>query len=155
MKKFFLSCLTVALISIYSIAWAEADLSLDDTQKLINNWLNAAKESNITKDGNSAKYGDFLAPEFVIIHSDGMIRNKTQSMEYVKKDLHLKSFELNNFKITKSGDIIIVTYTNKASEIIDNKHTSNEPKPRMTILQKQGDRWLILAHADLDPLNNE
>ncbi len=88
-----------------------------------------------------------IAPEFQSVHSDGP-RNKSGELELIK-NLKLNHFSLSNFKITRHGDTLIITYTASASETIDERYLSHKPKPRMSIWQKKHDQWQIIAHANL------
>lgn len=93
-----------------------------------------------------------IAPEFQSIHPDGS-RNKTGELELIK-NLNLRHFSLSNFKITESGDMLIVTYLVSAPETIDERRLSSKPAPRMSIWKKKDGQWQWIAHANLHPMKN-
>ena len=88
-----------------------------------------------------------IAPEFQSIHSDGP-RNKSGELELIK-NLKLSKFSLTDFKITQQDNILIITYSVSAPEVIDEHHLSRTPTPRMSIWKKNHDHWQIIAHANL------
>ena len=144
MKKILLRSSIILLLLVCANVSAEKNSNFSDAEKLINNWFSAMIE------GNTDKAKDMLAPEFIGLDEEGIARNK-QAM--LSKKMRLKSYKLTDFQFSQSGDIIIVTYKNTGTEeMVGNQVTLNKPTPRMTILQKQGDKWLIVAHANLAPI---
>jgi len=112
---------------------------------VIENWFAAMKTNQVDQAAS------FLAPQFVSLHTDGIVRNKTGEVALIR-NLHMKNYHLTNFKFSTSGDIIIVTYQDKGSEQIDNQSIDSKPAGRMAVLQKQGNQWLIVAYANLDQI---
>lgn len=128
----FLFCVTAV--------WAD---NFKDAQSLIENWFAAMKNKQYTEAEN------YLAPEFISLHTDGITRNKKQEMALIKK-LDMTSYNLSNFKFSRSGDNIVVTYQDKGIEKIDNKEINAKKAGRLAVLQNQNGKWLILAYANLD-----
>ena len=147
MKKLIFATLTFVFLSFFANAWAQTADDNQSAQTLIQNWFSALKA------GDSTKAAAFLAPQFVSIHTDGIIRNKAQEMDLIKR-LHMKSFDLTNFSFSQSGDVMIVTYVDKGDEMIDNKLISPKATGRMAILQKQNGQWVILAYANTVPIGH-
>lgn len=145
MKKWILTSLTCILLAVCTNVFAKTNPDFKTAQSIIQNWFAAIKENQINKAAS------FLAPQFTSIHTDGMVRNKAQEIELIK-NLHMKDYNLTNFKFIQSADAIIVTYKDKGSEQIDNKPIGPEAAGRMAVLQKQGKKWLILAYANLDQI---
>jgi hypothetical protein len=142
MKKWILASLAFIFLGFYSSAWAKnADFTA--AQDIIENWFAAMKNNQVDKAGN------FLAPQFTSIHTDGLVRNKEQELILIK-NLHMTQFKLSDFKFVQSGDTMVVTYKDEGSEMIDNKPVMTKPAGRMAVMQKQNDKWLILAYANLD-----
>lgn len=147
MKKLILSTALVFL-SFFSLAWAQDSTDSQSAQTLIQNWFAALKSGDVNKAAS------FLSPQFVSIHTDGVVRNKSEEIELIKR-LQMKSYNLSNFKTVPSGDVVVVTYIDQGEELIDNKLISPKPAGRMAILQKQNGQWLILAYANTVPIGQQ
>lgn len=91
-----------------------------------------------------------LAPCFQSAHSDGA-RDRAQEMALLKK-LNLGSYKLADFKTTRQGKIVVVSYTVSAAETIDGGRTNKRPAPRLTVFSYDKTTWQLLAHANLKPL---
>lgn len=138
-------CLLLSLLFVSLNTWA---LSSDEktAQATIESWFAAMKNDDYSKAAS------FLSPQFVSVHTDKIVRNKTQEIELIKK-LDLKSYQLTNFKFSRSGDAIVVTYNDNTIEKIDNEPVAHGAAGRMAVLQKkEKEKWIILAYANLDPI---
>lgn len=144
MKKGIFAVVAVILLSCFSSVWANHDSS--SAKSVIENWFAAMKS------GDENKAGSYLSSKFVSIHTDGMVRDKSQEMKLIK-NLNMKEYDLTDFNFTQSGDVIVVTYKDKGVEKIDNKPIADKAAGRMAVLQKQNGKWLILAYANLDQLS--
>lgn len=91
-----------------------------------------------------------ISPDFQSIHSDGA-RNDKEELRLIK-NLNLGKYTLSDFKITERGSTIIITYMVAAEETIDQKRMPKNPMPRMSVWQKNGEKWEWIAHANLDPI---
>lgn len=134
-----------ATLALFSNAWAQTNNDFDNAQHVIENWFSDMKAANTDK---AAQY---LAPTFVSIHTDGIVRNKDQEIQLIK-NLHMKDYHLTNFQFTQSGPSVVVTFKDTTNEKIDGKEISNKPAGRMAVLQKQNDKWIIIAYANLDDI---
>lgn len=139
-----ISILFAMMLLISSDIYAK-DESFAKAQQLIQSWFQAMQQKNIDMAAS------FLAPEFVSIHTDGIVRNKEGEVKLIK-DLNMKQYKLTDFKFSQSGNIIVVTYKDAGVEKIDNKPIATKPAGRMAVLQKQDDKWLIVAYANLDTI---
>lgn len=142
MKQWIVTSITILALGFASNIYANDN---DKAQQIIESWFMAMKDKQYDK------AADFLAPEFVSIHTDGKVRNKDEEMALIKK-LNMKSFNLNNFKFSDSDDIIIVTFKDYGSEKIDNKNIAKKNAGRMAVLQEHKDTWKIVAYANLDKI---
>jgi hypothetical protein len=142
MKQWIVTSITIIALGFASNIYANDN---DKAQKVIEAWFTAMEN----KQYDTA--ADFLASEFVSIHTDGIVRDKDQEIALIKK-LNMKSFNLNNFKFSESDDIIIVTFKDEGSEKIDNKNIGKKNAGRMAVLQEQKDTWKIVAYANLDTI---
>lgn len=127
-----------------SSAWANTDTKA--AQGVIENWFKAMKEDNQTQ------AAEYLAPGFVSIHTDGIVRNKSEEMDLIK-NLHMKDYQLTAFKFSNNNkDIIVVTFKDAGNEKIDNKPIADKAAGRMAVLQKDKGKWMIIAYANLDEI---
>lgn len=134
----------VSLLGIFfSTAAFASNHEFKASQGIIENWFAAMKEQNLEK---AASY---LAPQFVSMHTDGSTRNKAGEVALIK-NLNMTAYKLTDFKFSKSGDVIVVTFKDKGIEKIDDKKIGAKAAGRMAVFQKQGDKWLIVAYANLD-----
>jgi hypothetical protein len=144
MKKWIFTLFTFVFLSSMTSAWAGSDDQA--AQATIENWFTAMKN------GQMDKASEFLAPEFVSIHTDGIVRNKEQEMKLIK-NLNMKDYQLSNFKFSQSDNTMVVTYMDKTTEKIDNKSVGKAAAGRMAVLQKKNDKWIIIAYANLDKIS--
>lgn len=142
MKKWILLCATLISFALFNFSYA-AENTDSMAKNLIENWFTAMKNHDLEKAGS------YLAPQFMSIHTDGKVRNKSEEMMLIK-NLNMQSYHLTNFKFAQSDNCIVVTYKDQGSEKIDNTNIDTRPAGRMAMLQKQGDKWLILAYANMD-----
>lgn len=143
MRKWILVCVSFVMVSFSLSVWATGDHDYQTAQATIQNWFAAMKDDQLDKAAS------FLSPQFVSIHTDRIVRDKQQEMNLIKK-LQMKQYLLSNFKFSRSGDAIVVTYFDQGAEKIDNEPIAPKAAGRMAVLQKKGDKWLILAYANLD-----
>lgn len=89
-----------------------------------------------------------MMPEgFQSIHQDGA---RTRSEEIaLMNNLHMGSISINDVVTTRSGKVLVVTYTVAALETIDGEKLSKSPAPRMSVFQETAHGWLWIAHANL------
>lgn len=53
-----------------------------------------------------------------------------------------------NWKVTREGPTVIVTYDLAISEVLDGKRTDGAPAPRMTVFLMTSKGWQVIAHAN-------
>lgn len=141
MKRILL-IITCLFLSTFSAAWASDN---EAAKQVIENWFAAMKNQQIDQ------AADYLAPQFVSIHTDGMVRDKKEEVKLMKK-LDMKDYKLTDFRFSNSDDTVVVTYKDKGAEKIDNKSIAPKATGRMAVLQKEHDKWLIIAYANLDQI---
>lgn len=146
MKKWMIVVLTLLTFSFASLnaACSGADANAK-VKNNIENWFAAMKSKQWDQ---AAK---FLAPQFVSLHTDGIPRNKAQEMALIRK-LNMQSYQLSNFTFTQSGDLIVATFKDNGQETIDDKPIGAGAAGRLAVLQRQKDKWLIIAYANMDTI---
>jgi hypothetical protein len=88
-----------------------------------------------------------LAAGFQSVHQDGA-RDRDAELALLQQ-LQLRDYELADFKVTRQADLLIVTYSVAAQEMIDGQPVSQEPSYRLTVFIPDGEHWQLLAHANL------
>ena len=95
--------------------------------------------------GDPAKVDQVLAPEFQILRSDGTSYDKVSYLGALPK--HKARATTSNLKVTGHDGVIVVTYTSKIDQTIGGQPVQ-AVSPRLSVFHKEGDRWLIVAHAN-------
>lgn len=91
-----------------------------------------------------------IATGFQSVHEDGA-RDREGELRLIK-NLNISDYDLADFKVTQSGDAIMVTYRVSTQETIDKTQLSPEGSPRLSVWQKTGTGWQWVAHANLEPI---
>ncbi len=91
-----------------------------------------------------------FAEGFQSIHEFGA-NNAKEELKLIK-GLKLGKYTLSDFKVSRNGDVLIVTYFVSVAETIEGKSLPKKPSPRMSIFVKNNNTWKWLAHANLRAL---
>jgi ketosteroid isomerase-like protein len=95
--------------------------------------------------GDPAKVEQVLGPEFQILRADGKAHDKAGYLTALPN--HKVRPASSNLKFTGHDDVMVVTYTVTSNQTIDGKAVE-AVAPRLSVFHKEGDRWLIVAHAN-------
>ena len=120
-------------------AIADAAVSEAEAQGAIDGFLDALFS------GDVAKVDQVLAREFQILRSDGKSYDKVSYLGALPK--HNVRATTSNLKVTGHDGVIVVTYTSKIDQTIGGQPVQ-AVSPRLSVFHKEGDRWLIVAHAN-------
>lgn len=127
MKKGIL--LIISLFFITTSVWAgEADQKA--ARQVIENWFASMQEADVMKAST------YLSPQFVSIHTDGIVRDKEQELNLIK-NLHMKKYQLTNFQFSEINNTIVVTYKDKGAEKIDDRSIGAGAAGRMAVFKKK------------------
>ncbi len=99
------------------------------------------------KSGNVTAIEAMISPAFQSVHQDGA-RDRDQEIELIR-NLKMGTLALGDFKESREGNVLVVTYTVSTEEMIDGKRFSGEPTWRLTVFQKTEQGWRWVAHANL------
>ena len=99
------------------------------------------------KSGNVTSIEAMISPAFQSAHQDGA-RDRDQEIELIR-NLKMGTFSLGDFKESREGDVLVVTYTVSTEETIDGNRLDREPARRLSVFQKTEKGWLWVAHANL------
>ena len=141
-----LSILSIAIFGILLLSCGNqqgASLS-DHGEKIVRElWKNM-------KSGNITEIEDMLDKGFQSVHQDGS-RGYDEEIELIK-GLNMSEYTLNDFKVTKTGPVIIVTYFVTVQETIDNLRLEERRSSRLSAFIKRGKGYKWFAHANLNPI---
>jgi ketosteroid isomerase-like protein len=86
-----------------------------------------------------------LAPEFQILRANGVGYDRKG---YLASELPaIDKWRLEDVVATASGDLLVVRYWLVINQTIDGTPTAQRA-PRLTVFRRDGDRWLVVAHAN-------
>jgi ketosteroid isomerase-like protein len=112
----------------------------------LNNWI------AVVASGDTERLDTLLAPEFQIQRADGIGYDREA---YLASELpQITSVPvIDDLVVMINDDVAVARYVLTIDETIAG--TAVRPiAPRMTILRRDGDRWLIVAHANFgNPVN--
>ena len=93
-----------------------------------------------------------IAPEFQSVHEDGM-RDREKEIKLIKC-LNLGDYSLSDFKSTKNGPVIVVSYSASVEETIEGQHLSTKPSERLSVWLKTEKGWQWITHANLNRMRH-
>ena len=100
-----------------------------------------------TRNHNFADLRKFLSPAFQVQRADGTRQTKAQ---YFANFPQVISFKLRNFRVTSTGNSIVVSYQANAFEIINNKKFRSGFEPRLSVFVKGSAGWQLVAHSNFN-----
>lgn len=136
--------LTISLLVLSAFVVARLFAATPDGEKMERQMWTDMKAKNWTS--LEAK----IAPGFQSVHPDGA-RDRAAEIALIK-GLNLGPYTLKDFKVTRSGDQLIVTYWISVMETVDGKQLSSKPAMRQSVWAKSRAGWQWIAHANLNPL---
>ena len=118
---------------------AQAAVSEAEAQGAIDSFLEAVFS------GDPAKVDQVLAPELQILRSDGKSDDKVSYLGALPK--HKERPATSRLKVTGHGSVFVATYSIKTDQTIGGRPVE-AISPRLSVFRKEGNRWLIAAHAN-------
>jgi len=141
MKKWQVLSAALALLLVAGVALAEEP----DFVKLENQMWTYARD----KKWSELKAG--LSTAYQSINEHGSIELKA-ALEALG-EMNLSDFVLSDFKITRSGPVVVVSYYAQVAETIDGKRFQRDRAPRMSIWLQTDQGWVTIAHANFNALD--
>jgi ketosteroid isomerase-like protein len=92
----------------------------------------------------------FVAPGFQSLHEDGA-RDWTEERKLVA-ELKLTPYVLFDYKVTRSGDVLVVSYQCKVGETIEDARLAMASTPRLDVFQQTPAGWKLLSHVNVRKL---
>mgnify|MGYP001817205181 FL=1 len=138
--------LALATTAMPALAQAEDPAALGT--QLVEEFLDILKQPEAEK---QALLADFLADEFQIVRSNGVVLDKGG---YVERPATVNEVELSDALATRSGDVLVISYTLSVDEVLDGVETVTVA-PRLSVFHLGDDgEWQIAAHANFGALEN-
>jgi len=142
-------------LSFITISQAKCPIPLSDKEAIniakhaMNEWFSAVEKGKIKK------VKALLAPQFVILHSQGAPMTRTQELQLLT-GFQLGGYHFSDFCAMRIDNTIIATFSSKTfKEDVSKTHLSflNKYKAyRMLVMKKIKGQWLIVAYANTNPI---
>lgn len=88
-----------------------------------------------------------LSPAFQLVRADGSAANKSA---YLADPATISDFELSNFYVTRSGDILVASFDGTTQETVNGAPYKTTAAPRFAVMQQEGNVWRIIAQANFN-----
>ena len=102
------------------------------------------------RDKNWDKLEAGLAPGYQSVDQHSAIGLKA-ALAALKK-MNLSDVTLSDFKVTRTGPAVVVSYKAQLAETIDGKRVPRQTAPRVSVWVKTDKGWLTIMHANCNPL---
>lgn len=99
--------------------------------------------------GDPERVAEVLAPEYQILRSDGTGHDKASYLKALPKH-HVQS-TFSEILATGNGTVMVLRYRIETDQTVDGKSVKGV-SPRLSVFRKEGNRWLMSAHANFAPL---
>ncbi|MGM0439540.1 MAG: DUF4440 domain-containing protein [Chlamydiota bacterium] len=142
MKKLWLLVFLGSLVFSKSLL---AQQGGDDDQLLGKNLVE--KFWQYAKDDNAEEFQQMISPAFQSVYALGGL-NRAEFIEHFEK-IAVGDYDIWDFKITRLGPTLIVSYYVLAQETISQQELPLVPTPKMTVFQENDQGWQAIAHANL------
>lgn len=139
----------VALAGIVAIAASATNaagagaISPEEALKALDPWADALFT------GDPVEVDKVLAPEFQILRSDGGGHDKESYLKLLPQQRVRSKFS--DIVATGTGDLMVLRYRIDTDQTIEGKEVKGI-SPRLSVFRREGDRWLICAHANFAAL---
>jgi hypothetical protein len=94
-----------------------------------------------------AALDQFVAPGFQSLHEDGA-RDWPQERLLIA-ELKLTPYMLFDYKVTRHGDVLLVTYQCKVGETLGDARLAKVSTPRLDVFQLMAGEWRLLSHVNV------
>ena len=134
-----------AMIALTGGEAAASGVAASEAQALeaLNPWADALFS------GDPAAIERVLAPEYQIVRSDGTGYGKEDYLCVLPKQTVRSQFH--DIVATAHGDIMVIRYIIVTEQTIENQ-VVEAVSPRLSVFRREGDTWLIAAHANFAKL---
>ncbi|GIK75594.1 MAG: hypothetical protein BroJett021_45820 [Chloroflexota bacterium] len=121
---------------VVAVNTADDDLALGE--QLVRQFLDALR------DGDADAMKALLSPAFQIMNAVG---ERFSASDYGDNLAVFAAYEVDNLKVTRSGDILVATYALRTS-LTKNISKFAPPAPHLSVFQQSDGAWKVVAHAN-------
>lgn len=111
-----------------------------EAKKAVESWANAVAS------GNAQIVRGYLAPEFQILRSDGKAYDAEQYLAGGMSKIE-SVISVQDVVATAHANLMVVRYVISLKASADGE-TMQQSAPRLTVFRREGDHWLVVAHAN-------
>jgi len=149
----------VALASVAAITFAampatSASAAPAQTQRGVKQVATALvnKMWTLAENNDGAGLQTFINREFQAQDADQPRWNKRQFIDVLVNKEDLSDYTLSDLRATRSGNTIVVTYSAAATQVVNGKQLSGDPKPRMTVFVKspRTKDYTVISHSSFN-----
>lgn len=98
--------------------------------------------------GDKEQLAAMLAPNFQLLRSSGEVFDANS---YPAIAPVYEAYVLDNFSVTRAGDVLVATYTAQTDATVDGSESLGAAAPRLTVFQQIDGEWKLTAHANFGP----
>jgi hypothetical protein len=132
-----------ALAAGISVAGAAEALTEEQAHAALDPWIDAIMT------GDPAAVDKVIAPEYQILRADGSGHDKAGYLKALPK--HNTKTTFSDIIATGNDTVMVIRYRIETDQVVEGK-TVKGVSPRLSVFRKEGDRWLLSAHANFAPL---
>jgi hypothetical protein len=140
-----MAALAAMTLLVTDAAAAAGQISKEEALKALDPWADALFS------GDPAKVDKVLAPEYQILRSNGKGHDKASYLKALPKQKARSKFS--DIIATGNGDIMVLRYRVESDQMIEGKDVKGI-SPRLSVFRREGDRWLMCAHANFAALGS-
>ena len=139
----------IALLGVSAFAAQAAgaadavQMSTEDALKVLDPWLDAV----VT--GDHVVVEKVLAPEYQTLRSNGIGHDKASYLKSLPRQRVRPIFS--DIVATGTAGVMVIRYRIETDQTIEGKEVKGV-SPRLSVFRREGDRWLISAHANFAQL---
>ena len=100
-------------------------------------------------DKDSAGLEAFLSPAFTLQRADGSSADKA---DFIQRPADVVEFTISGLTATQAGNVIVARYMADVVGTTNGRPYSPGPAPRLSVFLWDGTDWLLVAHANFNPL---
>jgi hypothetical protein len=149
-----LACVLTLTVALFGQAGAASAGSLPVTSSNVDKVATALVNRMWTLAQNNDRNGlrKFINRQFQAQDADQPRWNKRQFINVLVNKEDLTSYTLSDLRATRSGNTIVVTYTAAASQIVNGKPLSGDPKPRLTVFVQSPTthKYTAISHSSFN-----
>lgn len=100
-------------------------------------------------EGDPARVAETLAPEFQVLRANGVGQGKAEYLQALPRKAKPNVFS--QIVGTRGGDVMVLRYLSDSEQEILGQAVQGV-SPRLSVFRRQGERWLMVAHANFAQL---